>query len=491
MTGAGGSVLAARRQTFSSRLPSGALRRSRCSRETAHGLLTPAVGVGGALIAAFALAGWSTPPHTELSSSEPAHDARLAEPPGSVLLVFTTEVQLALSSVEVRSEGGPRPSVTVGELVHPEDSLDALRLPIIEELGRGRYTVVWETAGPDGHRVSGRLGFWVQPTTEPPSRAVHPETPVLHGGEREGLLDQFARLLLYAGIVGVLGAVAFRVAVVPSGPRTDTGEHRAAGAAADDEEMQRLQAAVWKIAAAGSALVAITLPARLSAEAAAFPPGQRWEAVETLLYRTPWGIGWWAHCASALLIATGLLLARREGSGALGWMMVSMAALLLPLAPLLAGHGISDSPLPLSMAATYLHIGAAATWVGGLACLALAARSAAKRWPDAERFIPLLGAFSRMARVAVATLIATGALKGWLHLSSPGQLLDTEWGAALLVKIGWVAAAMLVGLYNWRVVQPSLAAAPSLRRLRASVLCEVILATVAIWATAQLVTRPL
>ncbi|MCY3943891.1 MAG: hypothetical protein OXG18_09040 [Gemmatimonadetes bacterium] len=59
------------------------------------------------------------------------------------------------------------------------------------------------------------------------------------------------------------------------------------------------------------------------------------------------------------------------------------------------------------------------------------------------------------------------------------------------MKLGWVAAAMLVGLYNWRVVQPSLATAPSLGRLRASVLCEVVLATVAIWATAQLATQPL
>lgn len=452
----------------------------------------PAVGFGGAILAAFALAGWSTPPHTELRSSKPAPDARLAESPGFILLVFTTEVQLALSSVEVRSEGAPEPSVAVGELVHPEDSLHALRLPIIEALGRGRYTVVWATAGPDGHRVSGRLGFWVQPTTEPPARAVHPERPVQHGGEGEGRLDQFARFLLYAGIVGVLGAVAFRTAVVPSTRRTATGEHRdTAGTAADDEEVRRLQAALRQIATAGCVLVAIALPARLCAEAAAFLPGQRWEAVETLLYRTPWGIGWWAHCTSALLIAAGLLLARRKGSGALGWRMVSVAALLLPLAPLLAGHGISDRPLPLSIAATYLHIGAVAAWVGGLACLALAARSAAKRWPDPGHFIPLLGAFSRTARVAVATLIATGTLKGWLHLSSPCQLLDTEWGAALLVKLGWVAAAMLVGLYNWRVVQPSLAAAPSLGRLRASVLCEVVLATVAIWATAQLATQPL
>ena len=452
----------------------------------------PAVGFGGALLAAFALAGWSTPPHTELRSSEPAPDARLAESPGSILLVFTTEVQLALSSVEVRSEGGPEPSVMVGELVHPEDSLHALRLSIIEALGRGRYTVVWATAGPDGHRVSGRLAFWVQPTTESAAGAVHPETPVPHMGEWEGPLRQFARFLLYAGIVGVLGAVAFRTAVVPSTPRTDTGEHReAAGAAADDEEARNLQAAVRQVAVAGCVFVAMALPARLCAEAAAFPPGQRWEAVETLLYRTPWGIEWWIHCASAPLIAAGLLLARREGLGALGWRMVSVAALLLPLAPLLAGHGISDRPLPLSIAATYLHIGAAAAWVGGLACLALAARSAAKRWPDPEHFIPVLGAFSRMARVAVATLIATGTLKGWLHLSSPGQLLGTEWGAALLVKLGWVAAAMLVGLYNWRVVQPSLAAAPSLGRLRASVLCEVVLATVAIWATAQLATQPL
>ena len=438
----------------------------------------PVLALGGVLLAAFALAGWSTPPHTELRSSEPAPDARLAESPGSILLVFTTEVQLALSSVEVRSEGGPTPSVAVGELVHPRDSLHALRLPIIGALERGRHTVVWATAGPDGHRVSGRLGFWVQPTTDPSASAVHSETHVPQGGEWDELLGRCVRFLLYAGIVGVLGAVAFRIAVVPS-------------ATADAEEAQRLQAAVRQIAVASCALVAIALPARLYAEAAAFPPGQRWDAVETLLHRTPWGIGWWIHCTAALLIATGLLLARREGSGVLGWRMVSVAALLLPLAPLLAGHGISDRPLPLSIAATYLHIGAAAAWVGGLACLALAARSAAKRWPDAERFILVLGAFSRMARVAVATLIATGALKGWLHLSSPGQLLDTEWGAALLVKLGWVAAAMLVGLYNWRVVPPSLAAAPSLGRLRASVLCEVILATVAIWATAQLAARPL
>ncbi|MCY3809825.1 MAG: copper resistance protein CopC [Gemmatimonadetes bacterium] len=74
----------------------------------------PAVGFGGAILAAFVLAGWGTPPHTELRSSKPAPDARLAESPGFILLVFTTEVQLALSSVEVRSEGAPEPSVAVG-----------------------------------------------------------------------------------------------------------------------------------------------------------------------------------------------------------------------------------------------------------------------------------------------------------------------------------------------------------------------------------------
>ena len=100
----------------------------------------------------------------------------------------------------------------------------------------------------------------------------------------------------------------------------------------------------------------------------------------------------------------------------------------------------------------------------------------------------MVAAFSRVARVAVAVLLVTGALKIWMHIDAASELWTTPWGRSLLVKTGVVAGVMALGLYNWRVVRPRLERGAG-GALPAVV--ELLLGAAAVAVTSFLVTQPL
>ena len=484
-------------------------------------------------LAAVLLAG-AVPPHTELEASFPEADAVLAESPPEVTLAFTTAVQLAPSQVSVRgplSAGGPEgaggdaadgPEVAAGELAQPAVAEETLVLPLPEPLTSGDYHVAWTTAGPDGHLIRGDFGFRVQlaPDEEPGGEAegaggsegtnqgagagpdadgaaVAPdaaEARADQGAQPAGptafelLSGQVVRFLFYAGVLALLGVVAFRTLVLA---RADAaGLEKAASGAA--------HAFLWRIGAVGAVILLAAAPARLWLQAHTFFPGEAAAGLGTVLGGN-WGAGWWIHCAAALLALTGLALARpaaaaRAGASARGWTVVALGALLLPVAVLLSGHGIADEPRPVAAAATWLHVAAASAWVGGLGCLLFAGIPAALRHPDAggaPPIVPVVGAFSRLARICVALLLMSGVVKAWLHLGSLSDLWGTAWGFALLVKGGWVAVVMLLGLVNWRVVRPALAADPNPKRLRRWTWWEFALGVMVVWVTAYLTGQPL
>ena len=54
--------------------------------------------------------------------------------------------------------------------------------------------------------------------------------------------------------------------------------------------------------------------------------------------------------------------------------------------------------------------------------------------------------------------MATGVFSAWHQLGSVGALTTNPYGAALLVKVGLVGVAVLMGGYNRLLVMPSLLA---------------------------------
>ena len=454
--------------------------------------------------------------HTELKESDPAEDAVLTESPAAVTLTYTTDVQLPLSSVEVRPAAPDAAPVPAGSLAYlGDDRRDVIVLPLNEALGGGVYVVAWTTAGPDGHRISGDFAFRVEASAADPSATSAgtgvadrdsvaapgtAETPLPGGppaadGPRSGaprtapVVDPFRTgmgFLFYTCIITILGAVAFRTLVL--GPCARSGESQ--------EVIASAASRTSVLIAMGLGLLLFLVPLRLWKQAETFFPDDVPGNLLTVATGTPWAAGWWLHLAGVIPVAGGLLIRGRNGVRAGGWKIITLGALLLPAVPVLSGHGWADSPRAVSAAATYLHVAAAGGWMGGLACLLFAGLPALHRrgdaaMPNAPGAAGMVGAFSRVAQAAVALLLVTGALKVWTHIDAASDLWTTPWGRSLLVKDGIVAGILALGLYNWRVVRPRLARGSGGRLLTRSAALELLLGTAAVGATAFLVTRPL
>ena len=446
--------------------------------------------------------------HTELKSSEPAADAVVAESPARIVLTYTTDVQLALSSASVHPSAADSPAVPAGTLRYlADDRHDVLVLPLPQPPGAGGHIVKWATAGPDGHPISGDFGFRVglpagetlaeaaegevqpgDPLTPPADAGAEgqPQADAAEPGSRFAYSRAFDRFGLYVGILGVLGAVAFRFLVLGS----------FAGAGASQKVVGTATDRAQLIGGLGLGVLAVLLPLRLLYQAATFFPDDIFGNMFAVAAGTPWAAGWWLQFVSVVLVAGGLLFARKRGARPTGWKIVALGALLLPLTPVLSGHGWSDSPRGLSAAATYLHVMAAGGWMGGLVCLLFAGIPAlrgqdSEAAPGAPGIAEMVGAFSRVAQVAVGVLLATGALKVWIHIGTLSELWTTPWGRSLLVKDLIVAGVLLLGLYHWRVVRPRLERGVGSEAFKRSAVAELLLGTAAVIVTAILVAQPL
>ncbi len=460
------------------------------------------LGVPMCVLAALAATA-SGPLHTELKESDPAADTVLEVSPTAVTLTYTTAVQLALSSVTVRRAGMDGAAVAAGKLAHPgEDRRDVLVLPLSERLGGGTYTVAWTTAGPDGHKLSGDFGFRVDlPLVETPGAAAVADSPtppddvgatsdtqavVADDESRFPLGQAYTRFALYLGILSLLGTVAFRFLVL----------ERFARAGGSREVVDAATQRALLVGGLGLGILLALLPVRLLYRAGAFFPDDLLGNLFTVAGGTPWAAGWWLQLVSVLLAIVGLHVAGKGGKHFAGWKIAALGALLLPVVPVLSGHGWSDDPRALSAAATYLHVVAAGGWVGGLLCLLWAGLPALRGHggqaePETPGTAVMVGAFSRVAQVAVALLLVTGAIKVWIHIGSLSDLWTTAWGRSLLVKDAVVAGVLALGLYNWRFVRPALADGAGPERLRGSALVELGLGVAAVAVTAYLVSQPL
>jgi copper transport protein len=221
------------------------------------------------------------------------------------------------------------------------------------------------------------------------------------------------------------------------------------------------------------------------------------------LLGTGWGGAWVLELAMVALFVTGLLLVRGGEDRARGWWTMLAAGVGMALVPPLSGHaaGTAEPVRAFAILNDATHVVAAGVWMGGLGTMLLAGIFAAVAddeplGDDAPTgmLAPLarmVNGFSRLALVAVAVLIATGAVSAWLQVGSLGALFGSGYGRTLVLKLVLVGAAASLGFYNWRVVRPALVGDPrgSLIRIPASV--EASLGVAIVLVTAVLIATPL
>jgi copper transport protein len=132
-------------------------------------------------------------------------------------------------------------------------------------------------------------------------------------------------------------------------------------------------------------------------------------------------------------------------------------------------------------------------WVGGIAVLVLALRSATRRLEGGDRtrlLIASVGRFSAVAGPAFALILATGIAQSLASIDAVQQLWSTAYGRAVLIKLALFAVLVVIGYVNRSRLLPALETPRAGVLLRRTLRIELALAVVVLGVTGALATYP-
>lgn len=141
------------------------------------------------------------------------------------------------------------------------------------------------------------------------------------------------------------------------------------------------------------------------------------------------------------------------------WILPLLLALAAALVWALVSHAAAQPTFRLpAIAFHFLHILAAATWVGVLGHLFLTRRTllAADDAPQVQLVAAIVARFSPMALLAAITLLATGAAGVWFYLGTLAAIPTSAYGLTLATKLSLLGILVAGGAVNYRVVRPAL-----------------------------------
>lgn len=331
-----------------------------------------------------------------------------------------------------------------GHAGSPGDDPLTLEVPL-RRLGKGVYTVSWKViSAVDGHLTEGTFAFGVRAS---PSGLAAGEGTTSESGS---LFELLARWVFLLGVIALIGGAVAGVA-------------RFGGTTGSD-----LALAAWGWALAG---VGLALLGEAQRAAAGSSIGDLLDsAVGTAL---AWRAAALVTAGLALLAARRKPEVRRPALAA-----AALAALGLVVAHVDAGHA---QVVSFAVPAQVAHFAAAGVWFGGLAALLLGFRSESTAAREAA-----VRRFSTLALISLLIVSATGVLRSVEELTSWGDLLHTDYGLAVLAKVGLVIAIAAIAARNRPRKEPLKSA--ELESLRRRSKLELAAAAVAVGAAALLGT---
>ncbi|WP_209721147.1 copper resistance protein CopC [Marmoricola sp. OAE513] len=417
-----------------------------------------------ALIGAVLTAGPASA-HATLIGTDPTEGQVLASAPPSVTFSFDEPVR--------SSDGGVRLFDAAGKELDADASTTdtKLKVELPGALADGTYVVAWRVVSSDGHPIAGALTFSIGAPSE--KVAATTAVPQASPTSVRAALGT-AQGLTYLGIFGAGGLVVFALLLLPRDNGIDQIRERL---------LRVARWFAWLVVAAGfSAVVVTTLY-------------QRAEGFSALFSDSPVDIPTGAELVSWAVAAAGVwvgvLAGRRTGDGARVVALVGVVAALGALG--LVGHTRAFPPLWLMLSTDLVHVAAGAVWFGGLLGLVISLRRLADRPRLAAQ---ALGRFSALAGWLLLGVAVTGTLLGWRILRDWDNVLTTNFGRVLLVKIGVVAVVAAIAGWNRYRLMPAVLAdsgfaarGAAAARMRRTVRVEAVLLVGVLGLTGFLVDR--
>ena len=418
--------------------------------------------------------------HAILLRSDPAKDAVLRVAPDQVRMWFSEALNPAFSTAVVESVANKRVDHHDAH-VSPGDATE-MGLTLEPNLSPAVYVVVWRTdSADDGHVLTGSFLFTVArpdgtvPTlsggTVPGQHALGGNTLTgQYSGQLDGptLFNLIMIMLVELGAVFWAGAQLWLLFVLQPSSE-DHEELSALNQQVQQRFEQRFSLPTLLILLLAN--VGVLLGQSVNITGGNFATALAPTLLGALVTSGRFG-AFWLMRMIVLILATGLSLYRLQVSRLrpgtrprLASSFTLWANLVLGLALFIAnamsGHAAATSGniRVYALVADWLHLVAAALWVGGMMFIPTSYLPILRRSPVAERarsLVTMLPYYSPWAVAGVIIMAVTGPFSATVHLTSWEQLLATAYGRALVVKILLVGALLLTSAIHVGLLRPRL-----------------------------------
>jgi copper transport protein len=450
--------------------------------------------------------------HALLVRSEPAANADLLQSPTAIELWFSEALESGFSSARVLNATGQE--MPAGTATVDDADPNHLSLPV-NELAPGIYTVAWKTLSrADGHEWYGSFPFTVlNPDGSRPSGTVT-ELGLETHSELPTPAQAVARWLALLGGIMFLGAPLFYKATIRSGEDVEIADRLSAlvvksiGAAVllviagswlqialqagQLENLALLPRLIYgtrlgalalarqalMVGGLLSVLVLTRSSARHRRDRLIFTFSIIYEVVLLLLVVMAGLQGEVAIAALTLIVsAIALMLtlrARRTVPAKQPWAIVLALGAVVLLTFSAGSHAGAAPGSVWAILGDYVHLLAAAAWIGGLVLLPILVWQLRRSGVpiDRDTLWSIVRRYSYLASFAVFVLIVTGVFNGLIQLSNLTSLFNTAYGRVLLIKLAIIAGLLGVALLNNRLVHRKANQARDLARFNRQVALE-------------------
>ena len=419
--------------------------------------------------------------HAILLRSDPAKDSVLKVAPQQVRMWFSEDLNPAFSTASVVNASNTDAS-NVNAPGHRVDNRDAhvspsdtkeMDLTLPPNLPPAAYIVLYRTdSAEDGHILSGSFLFFVErpdgtvPTVNGNAIAGsntlnNGNTSGLFTGQIDGptLFNLVVITLVELGVVFWVGAQLWLIFVLRRVTK-DHKEQSLANQKAQQRFEQRFSPPTLLILLLAN--IGVLIGQALYINDVPLTPALIGNLVTSGRFGTFWTMRE-IVVALALALSLYMLLFKQRPklvNDVLPWVNLTLGlALFFAIAMSSHAAAVSKSIVVYAILVDWLHLLAAALWVGGMMYIATTYLPVIRQSPIAERarsLITLLPYYSRWALAGVAIMAVTGPFSATFHLSSWDQFITTAYGRALVVKILLVGALMITSAVHVGLLRPRL-----------------------------------
>ncbi|WP_430788947.1 copper resistance CopC/CopD family protein [Virgibacillus flavescens] len=371
--------------------------------------------------------------HTSLTEATPASGSKLEKSPQEVRLTFSSKIAPNLSTASINIQNG-EPVKDTTEAISEDQKSILLKLPDLES---GNYTVDYKVVSVDGHPVEGTYNFTlnlpapvkkeietskkdmehseaqknsiVEKDENKKNSSTQPSTNEVKEAQHTHETSTYLiRLIYFFSILALAGWVLW--------------------GALSSILSSEVKSSYLKGSKILQFLLLLSLVGYGYLQFNILVTGL--DEFQSLVFQTPFGIGW---LTMFVLSLAGFFIIHRSKIIDIIWVIS------LLFGEVLIGHAIAQEPLLPTVILDWIHLIAAAIWVGGLTLLVIF-------WKNHRSFITeFLPSFSRYALLSVITLTITGSLMTILFLPDLSLLYETLWGKILLLKISMVLLLVIIG----------------------------------------------